>query len=297
MAAGTRAGALARRRPAPRRRARRALPFAYYTTAAVLTVLFLFPVVWTALRSLQGPAADAQAPSLRSLTELTLRSYQRLASTGAGMLHYAGNSALVAVGTALGSVVLCTLAGYGFSRLRFPGSGALFVVILTPFMVPFQGILTPLFTVLTWLHLSDNLLGLILVYVTFQLPFGVFIMSNSFAQVPRAIEEAAMVDGLSTMGVLYRVLWRLVMPGIVTVALFAFLFAWNEFLAALILLTSDARFTLPIALNNLQAGSYGRIDFGTLDAGALVAMVPCLLVFLLLQRYYVRGLAAGAVKL
>jgi multiple sugar transport system permease protein len=278
-------------------RGRRLLPVAFYAVSVVLAAVFLFPVLWTVIRSLQGATADTQAPSLESLTELTFRSYHRLLETGAGMLHYAGNSALVAVGTAVGSVLLSTLAGYGFSRLRFRGSGLLFVVILTPFMVPFQGILAPLFTVLTWLHLSDSLLGLTLIYITFQLPFGVFIMSNSFAQVPRAIEEAALIDGLSIMGVLYRVLWRLVLPGIVTVALFAFLFAWNEFLAALILLTSDARFTLPIALNNLQAGSYGRVDFGTLDAGALVAMVPCMAVFLLLQRQYVSGLAAGAVKM
>ena len=278
-------------------RARSAQQVAYYLVSVVVAVAFLFPVAWTVIRSLQGPTADAEPPSLSSLTELTFRSYDTLLSTGAGLLRYTGNSAAVALGTMLGSVLLCTLAGYGFSRLGFRGSGLAFVVILTPFMVPFQGILAPLFTVLTWLHLSNSLLGLILIYVTFQLPFGVFVMTNSFAQVPKEIEEAALVDGLSTMGVLYRVLWRLVLPGIVTVALFAFLFAWNEFLAALILLTTDSTFTLPIALANLQLGSYGQVDFGLLDAGALIAMIPCIVVFLLLQRYYVRGLAAGAVKM
>jgi multiple sugar transport system permease protein len=163
-------------------------------------------------------------------------------------------------------------------------------------MIPFQAMLTSLFTVLVWLHLANSLLGLILVYSTFQLPFCVYIMRNSFASVPKEIEDAALVDGSSTMSVLGRVMVPLVMPGIVTVVLFAFVFAWNEFLAALMLLSSDSRMTLPVALNNLATGLYGRVDFGKLDAGAVVAMVPCLVLFLILQRAYVRGITAGALK-
>lgn len=153
-----------------------------------------------------------------------------------------------------------------------------------------------MFVVLNRIHLTDSLAGLILLYITFQLPFSVFIMRNSFAQVPEAIEEAAMIDGAGTIGVLLRMMCPLVLPGVVTVALFTFFFGWNEFLAALILLTTDQNFTLPIALNNLQVGLYGQVDYGILDAGAVVAMLPCLAVFLVLQRYYIRGLAAGAVK-
>jgi multiple sugar transport system permease protein len=280
----------------------------YYVLAIVVAMLFLFPLIWALIRSLQGTAADGTAPTFGSLLHLTLHNYTGLfgsgggagavsgASSGSSLWHYAGNSVVVGVGTAIVTTVVATLAGYGLARLRFRGSGIVFMVILAPFMVPFQAILTSLFTVLTWLGITNSLLGLILVYSTFQLPFTVYIMRNSFSSVPKEIEEAAYIDGASTLGTLARVMVPLVRPGIVTVILFAFVFAWNEFLAALMLLTSDTKMTLPVALNNLASGVYGHVDFGQLDAGAVIAMTPCLVVFLFLQRAYVRGITAGAGK-
>lgn len=269
---------------------------AYYVIAILLAMAFLFPFGWALIRSLQGSAADGSPPTLGSLFHLTVQNYTGLLGSGTTLWHYAGNSLIVAVGTAIITAVVATLAGYGLSRLRFPGASIAFVVILAPFMVPFQAMLTALFTVLVWLHLNNTLQGLILVYATFQLPFCVFIMRNSFSAVPKEIEDAALVDGASTRAILGRVMVPLARPGIVTVILFAFVFAWNEFLAALMLLSSDTRLTLPVALNNLASAAYGRVNFGSLDAGAVIAMVPCLLVFLVLQRAYVRGITAGAVK-
>jgi multiple sugar transport system permease protein len=280
----------------------------YYAVAIVVAMLFLFPLIWALLRSLQGTAADGTAPTLGSLLHLTLHNYADLfesnnggsalsgASSGTSIWHNAENSLIVGVGTAIVTTIVAILAGYGLARLRFRGAGLVFVVILAPFMVPFQAILTSLFTVLTWLNITNSLLGLVLVYSTFQLPFTVYIMRNSFSSVPTDIEEAAYIDGASHLRTLARVMIPLVRPGIVTVILFAFVFAWNEFLAALMLLTSNDKMTLPVALNNLASGVYGRVDFGQLDAGAVVAMAPCLVVFLLLQRAYVRGITAGAGK-
>lgn len=275
---------------------RRAAGVLYYAAAIVVALVFLFPLVWALIRSLQGTAADGNPPTPGSIVHLTLQNYTGLMGSGGSLWHYAGNSLIVAVGTAVLTGVVATLAGYGLARLRFRGAGLAFIVILAPFMVPFQAMLTSLFTVLAWLHLTNSLVGLILVYATFQLPFCVYIMRNSFATVPREIEEAALIDGASNLGTLGRVMVPLVRPGIVTIILFAFVFAWNEFLAALMLLTSDPRMTLPVALNNLASGVYGHVDFGKLDAGAVIAMAPCLVVFLLLQRYYVRGITAGAGK-
>jgi multiple sugar transport system permease protein len=290
----TAAGATASRTPGGA--LRRASHVLYYAAAIVAALLFLFPMVWALIRSLQGSAADNVAPTLGSLTHLTLHNYANLVSTGTSVWTNAGNSLIVAVVAALLTGVVATLAGYGLSRLKFPGAGIAFVIILAPFMVPFQAMLTSLFTVLTWLHLTNNLVGLIFIYTTFQLPFATYIMRNSFATVPPEVEEAALIDGASHLGVLTRVMVPLVRPGIVTVILFAFFFAWNEFLAALMLLTSNAKMTLPVALNNLASGAYGSVDFGKLDAGAVIAMAPCVLVFLILQRYYVNGITAGAGK-
>lgn len=280
----------------------------YYTVAIIIALAFLFPLVWALIRSLQGTSADGTAPTFGSLVHLTLQNYTGLfgsgggatatsgASSGSSLWFYAGNSAIVGVGTALLTTIVAVLAGYGLARLRFRGAGLAFVLILAPFMVPFQAILTSVFSVLSWFGLTNNLLGLVLVYSTFQLPFTVYIMRNSFSSVPGEVEEAAYMDGASTMGTLWRVMIPLVRPGIVTVILFAFVFAWNEFLAALMLLTSNNKMTLPVALNNLASGVYGHVNFGQLDAGAVIAMAPCLVVFLVLQRAYVTGITSGAGK-
>lgn len=119
---------------------------------------------------------------------------------------------------------------------------------------------------------------------------------NSFLQVPRDLLDAARVDGASVMRTLVSVLRPLVLPGIATTALYAFLFSWTEFLAALIFLTNDSLFTLPVALINVESGNYGAVNYGLLLAGAVIAMIPCAVVYVSLQRYYVRGLVSGALK-
>ena len=170
------------------------------------------------------------------------------------------------------------------------------LIILATLMIPFQSILTPLFVLLRVLHLQNTLPGLALVYITFQLPFSVFMMRNSFDAVPREIEEAALLDGCSPVRMLLRVMLRLVSPGVATVGLFAFFGSWNELLAALILQTNAEKFTLPVMLLNARSGSLGSIDWGVMQAGISVGMLPCAILFLLLQRYYISGLIAGAVK-
>ena len=198
--------------------------------------------------------------------------------------------------TVIGAVVLSTLAGYGFSRFSFPGKSVLFILILATLMIPFQSILVPLFLILTRLKLHNTLFGLALVYITFQLPFGIFIMRNTFDTVPREMEEAALLDGCSALSLLYRVMLGIVRPGIITVGIYAFLNSWNEFLAALIFMTKESRFTLPILLTSVRSGYYGTIDWGALQAGVTITILPCIILFLLLQRYYVAGLMGGATK-
>jgi multiple sugar transport system permease protein len=163
-------------------------------------------------------------------------------------------------------------------------------------MVPFQAILTPLYLVLHYIHLQNSLVGLTLVYITFQLPFALFLMRNSFAQVPAEVQEAATLDGCGVLKTLWYVMRPLVAPGMATVALFAFFSAWNEFLAALILLSDDSKFTLPLMLQDLVNEKFGALDWGVLEVGVVIAMVPCIIIFLLLQRYYVSGLVAGSGK-
>jgi multiple sugar transport system permease protein len=136
----------------------------------------------------------------------------------------------------------------------------------------------------------------VLIYTTFQLPFSIFMMRNAFDAVLKALVEAARIDGASQWTLLIGIMVPIAFPAAATVALFAFLNSWNEFLAALIFLSDQNKFTLPIMLVNVSSGLYGIIDWGALQAGVTITMLPCLVLFLLLQRYYVRGMTAGAVK-
>ncbi len=271
------------------------LRLGHYGIAIIIAVIFITPIVWSILRSFQDPLA-ARA-GWEGLARLNLDNYVALNGAGEGVLHYAMNSLMVALGTTLGTVVIATLAGYALAKTYFPGQALVFVALLVPFMVPFQGILVPLFMVLSWFKLTNSLLGLIIVYITFMLPFAVFVMRNSFLAVPDELEEAATIDGASILQLLVMVYLPLIVPGVATVALYAFLFGWSELLAALIFVTTDSRFTLPVALGNLQTSAYGKLDLGVLEAGAVAAMIPCIVLFIFLQRYYLRGLAAGAVKM
>jgi multiple sugar transport system permease protein len=172
----------------------------------------------------------------------------------------------------------------------------LFLAMLAAFMIPFQAIITPLYVVLHTIGLSNSLVGLTFVYITFQLPFGLFLMRNSFGALPSDLEESAQLDGCSLFSTLWRVMLPLAVPGVVTTALFSFFTSWNEFFAALILITDQSKFTLPVTLSVLQTGQFGTIDWGVLEAGVVLSAAPCVVLFLLLQKYYVGGLLSGAVK-
>lgn len=275
---------------------RRAGIIALYTICVLLAVLFLFPVFWSTLTSVKPPAEASAVPPTYWPSSFTFDNYVKLNKYGAGILRYIYNSATVALITVFGTIILSTLAGYGFSRFNFRAKNALFIMVLAALMIPFQSILTPLFLLMSAVKMQNTLLGLALVYITFQLPFGVFMMRNSFDTVPREIEEAALLDGCSTWKMLTSVMFVLVRPGIITVAVYAFLNAWNEFLAALIIMTQESNFTLPIMLTSVRSGYYGAIDWGALQAGITVTILPCVILFLLLQRYYLQGLMGGAVK-
>ena len=275
----------------------RAVPAgAWAAVCALIACLFAFPIVMVAMTAVKSPDEAAASPPTYFPHELSLGNFSDLLHAGSGLLTYMGNSTGVALGTVAGTVVLGTLAGYGFGRFSFRGRNSLFVTVLATMMIPFQAILTPLYTILFHLDLLDSRLGLVLVYTTFQMPFSVFIMRNAFRHLPLDIEEAAMVDGAGTPLILFRVMIPLVVPGIATVALFAFFTSWNEFLAALIVVSSNTKYTLPVLLQNLITERFGALDWGMLEVGVVVTIVPCLLIFFILQRYYVQGLLAGAGK-
>jgi multiple sugar transport system permease protein len=293
MTTGQQAGRLPAARAGRRGRAGLVL---YLISGTVLSVIFLLPLAWAVFRAFLPSSLITSAPSGRDFSHLTVSNYAKLVGGQIQILHYAANSLIVAAGTALLTALVATLAGYGFARFAFRGSGIVFALILATLMVPFQAVLTPLFLELHTLRLTNSLLGLVLFYTTFNLPFGVFVMRNTFLQIPWELSEAAAVDGASGTSTLLRVLRPLLLPGVATTVLYAFLFAWTEFLGALTFLTTNSLFTLPVELFNIEYGSVGQVNYGYLETGAVIAMVPCVVLYVGLQRFYIRGLTSGVVK-
>lgn len=264
------------------------LPF--WVSSGAIAVIFLFPLVWTAVSSVSPQAGTGQTDGWGFGNYVTLTEYQ------AGIWQYLLNSAIVSGLTVLMTLVISILGGYAFARFQFFGKNVLFLVTLSILMVPYATLLIPLYVLLSEVGLQNSLIGVALVLTMFQLPFSIYMMRISFESVPKELDEAAMVDGCTSFTVLWRVLIPAVKPGLITVGLFAFLAAWNDFFAPLILINDSAKMTLPLAVSNLRGQVQGVVDYGATEAGVVVLAVPCILLFLLLQRHYVSGFMSGAFK-
>jgi multiple sugar transport system permease protein len=262
----------------------------YYVLTGGIAIMFLFPLVWSGVASVSPQANTGQ------VNGVGLGNYTTLFNYGAGLPQYVFNSTFVSILTVILTLSVSLLGGYAFARFSFPGRNLLFLLTLAILMVPYATLLIPLFVVLHAIGLSNSLVGLAFVLALFQLPFATFMMRISFEAVPRELEESALVDGAGTFGVLRSILIPAVRPGIVTVGLFAFLAAWNDFIAPLILISDSNRLPLPLAMAALRQQTMGAIDYGATEAGVVVMALPCLFLFLLLQRHYVRGFLSGAIK-
>lgn len=262
----------------------------YYVLTGGVAIIFLFPLIWSAISSVGPQAATGQ------VVGYGLGNYAKLLDFQAGLGQFFLNSTIVASLTVLIALTVSILGGYAFARFTFPLKNLLFLVTLAILMVPYATLLIPLYVVLRAIGLQDSLLGLSLVLAMYQLPFATFMMRISFEAVPRELEESAMVDGAGSIDVLRRILLPAVMPGVITVGLFAFLAAWNEYFAPLVLISDPAKSPLPLAIAILRQQTMGQIDYGATEAGVVVMALPCLLLFFLLQRYFVRGFMVGAVK-
>jgi len=262
----------------------------YWVFSGALALIFLYPLIWTAVSSVAPRAGTSQTGGWGFGNYAALTEYQ------AGIGVYLWNSAVVSVLTVALTLFISLLGGYAFARFRFPGKNALFLLTLAILMVPYATLLIPLYVILNAVGLQNSLVGVAMVITMFQLPFSMFMMRISFESIPKELDEAAMVDGCSSWSALWRVLLPAVKPGLVTVGLFAFLTAWNDFMAPLILINDSNRMTLPLAVANLRGQAQGVVDYGATEAGVVVLALPCILLFLILQRHYVRGFMSGAFK-
>lgn len=262
---------------------------------AIITIM-LWPLVMSFLASLKPPDEVSRPPPQYLPQEISFENYRSLIDYHAGLAVYVGNSLAVAALTIVLCLALSVPAGYGLARFDIPGKEIIFLVLLGSMMVPFQALLVPIYLLFSATGLVATKLGLAVLHTILQLPFSIYLMRNSFEGIPREMEEAAVVDGASSLFAFRRVFLPLVVPGMVTVALFAFINSWNEFLGVLILMNDEKQFTVPVMMTGVRSGEFGSVNWGGLQASVIVSIVPCLIVYLLLQRYYISGLLSGAVK-
>ena len=262
---------------------------------AVITIM-VWPLAMSLFASFKTPAEAASVPPTYLPHSLSLDNYREIAGYHAGVWSYVWNSASVAGLTILFCLILSVPAGYALARFPLPFKEGIFLILLASMMLPFQALLIPLYLLLNDLGLMASKPGLAVLHTILQLPFSIYLMRNSFEAIPKEMEEAAVVDGASSFFAFRRIFLPLVAPGIVTVALFAFITSWNEFIGALILMNHEDSFTVPIMMTGVMTGNFGAINWGGLQASVIVSILPCMVVYLLLQRYYISGLLSGAVK-
>lgn len=266
-------------------------------TCLLLCTVVLLPLVVSVLASVKPPTEAAAVPPTYVPHGVSFDNYERLWEFQAGLPTYLVNSFGTAFLTIALALALTVPAGYALARFPLPGKEILFIFLLLALIIPYQALLTPIFLMFSDIGLTNSILGLAIIHTAIQLPFSLYIMRYSFEAVPRELEEAAVVDGGNSWQVLIRIFIPSLVPAIVTVALFAFITSWNEFLGALVMMNKDSSYTLPVvlALSRTQT-SLGGTDWGMLQAGVTLSIIPCVGVYLLLQKYYVSGLLSGAVK-
>jgi multiple sugar transport system permease protein len=257
---------------------------------AVMLVFVLLPIYWSAVSSIK-PADDFfRSPPPWFPSHPTLDHYRLLGA----VRGWEGieNSLIVAVATTILSVFLGTTAGYSMARFR-TGGKQLALWVLSQRMMPPIAALMPLFLLYRQLRLLDSRIGLVLLYTVFTLPFSVWMMFTYFRQLPVELEEAALVDGCSRWGALWRIAWPLAAPGLVSAAVFSFIFAWTEFIFAVVLTTRRAT-TLPVVISSFIGVQSSLI--GEVGALAVLSFVPAILLGFLVQKHLARGLTLGAVQ-
>jgi multiple sugar transport system permease protein len=268
----------------------------YRISCIIVVTLMLAPIFFSFMASIKAPAEAQLVPPNYFPQVLSLQNYAKVYHFQAGLWSYVWNSLFTAVLTIAMCIVLSVTAGYGLARYNFRFKEVWFLALLATMMIPFQALLTPLYLMFAKIGLANSHVGLAIVHTVIQLPFSIYLMRNSFEAVPKEIEEAALIDNCKPLRLLLRVFIPLVMPGIITVALFAFITSWNEFIAALIFMNSEQSFTVPIMLVSVRTGRQSSVDWGSLQAGVMLSIIPCIAVYLALQRHYVSGFLSGAVK-
>ncbi|KAA3509527.1 MULTISPECIES: carbohydrate ABC transporter permease [Agrobacterium] len=262
--------------------------------ALLLYIVFaLFPLFWL-LKVSVTPNDLLYSEGVRMWPSHATLDHYRYVIENSAFPTFFKNSVIVAGSTAVAVTILSSLAGYALSRFRFRGKFWIIGLMLVTQMFPLVMLVAPIFKMLSPLGLTNSLTGLVIVYTAFNVPFATFLMQSFFDGIPKDLEEAAMIDGATRFMAFRQIILPLTLPGIAATLGFVFTAAWSELLFALMLISGNESATFPVGL--LTFVSKFSVDFGQMMAAGVLALIPACLFFLLIQRYLVQGLTAGAVK-
>jgi putative chitobiose transport system permease protein len=258
----------------------------------LLALMMLLPLIWLLSTSLKGPTENifASPPSLLP-SQPSLQAYQRLFAANP-MVTYLLNSTIVSSLAVLANLLFCSLAAYPLARLRFAGRGLVLALVVATILIPFQVVMIPLYLLMVQIGLRNSLWALILPQAATA--FGIFLLRQSFLTVPVELEEAARIDGCSPLGEWWNIMLPAAKADLITLAMFVFIGTWGDFLWPLIIIDDPKLYTLPLGLQQLSSSF--SLDWRLVAAGAMVSILPVLLVFILLQRYILPSATANAVK-
>lgn len=263
-----------------------------FTLLLFASLVMLVPIVWTLSTSLRLPRESFTLPPKWLPTDFRIDNYRQVFQR-VPFWTYFFNSVLVSGAVVLGQLITCSMAAYAFARLRFPGRGILFSVILSALMIPIQATIIPVFVEIKYLHLSNSLWSLILPGATSA--FGVFLLRQYFLTIPNELEDAARIDGANQWQIFLRVMLPLVAPALAVLAILTFNGYWNEYFRPLIFLATPNHYTLPLGLVNLR-GQFGSGSIAIVLAGVILSLVPVLVLYVFAQKYLIEGITLGGVK-
>lgn len=257
----------------------------------LLLIVVLLPILWAVNFSLKPPGEQYSLGTIFS-ANYTFENYKN--ALYPAFVRYILNSVLISVGTAIAALVISLFAAYAFSRLRFWGRQTLFIGILLSQLIPITIIIIPVYQVLKSLRLINSYPGLILAYLTFTVPVSIWMLKGFFDNIPIEIEEAAIIDGCTKLSAFFRVVLPISKPGVTATVVWILIATWQEMIYALTIMTSKDMRTISVGI--LDFFGQWTIDYPTLFAGSIIVSVPIVVVFIFLQKYFVAGLAEGAVK-
>lgn len=267
-----------------------------YILITLAILFFSFPLIWTILTGFKPKILTFRLPPVWFF-EPTLENFRQVflgeVARGVPFSQVYMNSVIVAVTSTIFPLVLASLAAYSFARFNFIGRNQLAIFVIGTRMLPPIAIVIPIYVMFSNLNLIDNRLSLIIAYSGLNLPFATWMLRGFFLQIPRELEESAMIDGCTRIGALWRVILPLAAPGMAATAIFSFILAWNDFSFALVLATSES-ITLPVAASRFRTDE-GPL-WGQIGAAASLVLLPLIVMTFALQRHIVRGLTMGSVK-